>query len=136
MMTTDTPIRGGRGARANAFTQQRKADIVRLFAEGKKTDQVAAALGVDRRAVWHYCRRHGIPIPHWATSGKVGHTKDSIRIVTGAIDALMGAAQGLQLVNGRGIEIERELARQLLAEARNALRPINALVAALKEAAK
>jgi hypothetical protein len=128
-----------RGLNAVAFTRQRIADIERLFAEGKKPDQVAASLGITRESLMDYIKAHGIAVPRWAGLHKVGYisSKDSIFIVTGAVDALVGAAQGLQLLNGFTVfALAREEARQLLNDARNALRPINALVAALKEAAK
>lgn len=118
------------------YTAYRIAEIERLFASGASNDQVAEACGITRAGLSQYIKRNHVQVPKWAGRKVKSTSRLNIkRVVVSTVDTLAGIAQGLQLVPDR-LDIERELAQQLLIDTREALRAINAMVAALREAAK
>lgn len=110
----------------------RAPEIMALAQAGHNVEQIAKAQGIDIQWVKKIMDQHGIKvaIPRSATK----HA-DATRVANGAVDALLGAAQGLALFRTSGLRVSADTAKALLPDLRSALKTLRWFEQQLKDAA-
>lgn len=132
------PVRLNKRGRKLATSSDRRLavdrapEIMALAQAGHNVEQIAKAQGIDIQWVKKIMDQHGIKvaIPRSATK----HA-DATRVANGAVDALLGAAQGLALFRTSGLRVSADTAKALLPDLRSALKTLRWFEQQLKDAA-
>lgn len=114
---------------------ERIAEITDLLAAGHNVQQVADRLHITEDRVRSLIHGHKIEITQWATHRGRSNPKLS-RVIEETVNALIGAAHGLQIVKDAKPDLEPSHAAELLREANEAMKSIRWMLNTLKEIAK